>query len=640
MGLDTIVVGLLLLTAGLPLIWKHRRRPLRVALFGAVIAGAVAGATLWRERQRESLQLRLAESSRPIEVASEGYVSSDSCRACHPAQYASWHDSYHRTMTQLASAESVRAPFGGESLWADEGEYRFYRQADEFSVEMPSPNWRGPADERPRVSRRIVMLTGSHHYQVYWHPGESPRAVWALPFVWLIEERRWIPRGAAFLGPEEKTQHILGVWNNSCIKCHSTHGRPDAGRSGSYDTQVAEIGIGCEACHGPAEAHVARHRKPLVRWQQRASDDPDPSIVNPARLDHAAASEVCGQCHGVWRHLDAADWRAWMQEGLSYRPGDVLGDAVDLVRFDDQTQHIGPHEMDRQFWRDGMVRVSGREYSGMRESACFREGDLSCSSCHRMHLPRDDSRDAASWAEDQLASEAIGDRSCLNCHAAIENDLSAHTHHSAASSGSRCYNCHMPYTTYGLLKGIRSHHIDSPTVTASLRTGRPNACNQCHLDRPLGWTAERLSQWYGIESGAIPAQHREHSAAAIWALSGDAGQRALMAWSFGWSEAREASGPGWMAPYLIQLLDDPYQAVRLIAQRSLRLEPQFARVDYDPFDSPQRRRLIVERLLVSWRPEAGTPADPSTLVRASGLDRARFDALLALRDDRPVELHE
>ena len=52
-----------------------------------------------------------------------------------------------------------------------------------------------------------------------------------------------------------------------------------------------------------------------------------------------------------------------------------------------------------------------------------------------------------------------------------------------------CYNCHMPYTSYGLLKALRSHQITGPSVTTSVQTGRPNACNACHLDKPLGWTA-------------------------------------------------------------------------------------------------------------------------------------------------------
>ncbi len=41
-------------------------------------------------RERNTLQ-------RPLQVLDDGFVSSRSCRACHPQQYATWHASYHRT---------------------------------------------------------------------------------------------------------------------------------------------------------------------------------------------------------------------------------------------------------------------------------------------------------------------------------------------------------------------------------------------------------------------------------------------------------------------------------------------------------------------------------------------------------------
>jgi len=50
-----------------------------------------------------------AISNRPIQIAEDGYASSRACQACHPGQYAAWHASYHRTMTQVATPETVRA---------------------------------------------------------------------------------------------------------------------------------------------------------------------------------------------------------------------------------------------------------------------------------------------------------------------------------------------------------------------------------------------------------------------------------------------------------------------------------------------------------------------------------------------------
>src|SRR5687767_10698287 len=76
----------------------------RGALAALALAGAtVAGAVLWSSgiRERETAR-RAALAGLPREGRPGGYVSSDSCRACHPKEYRSWHDSYHRTMTQYA----------------------------------------------------------------------------------------------------------------------------------------------------------------------------------------------------------------------------------------------------------------------------------------------------------------------------------------------------------------------------------------------------------------------------------------------------------------------------------------------------------------------------------------------------------
>jgi hypothetical protein len=58
------------------------------------------------------------------------------------------------------------------------------------------------------------------------------------------------------------------------------------------------------------------------------------------------------------------------------------------------------------------------------------------------------------------------------------------------------------------------------------------------------------------------------------ALTGNAAQRALITWHYGWEPALRASGiargPGWTEPVLGQLLDDPYAAIRCLAERSLK----------------------------------------------------------------------
>jgi len=199
----------------------------------------------------------------------------------------------------------------------------------------------------------------------------------------------------------------------------------------------------------------------------------------------------------------------------------------------------------------------------------------------------------------------------------------------------------MPRTSYGLLKAIRSHKITSPTAHESMQTGRPNACNLCHLDQSLAWTGEKLSQWYGQPA---PAAGMETTAAAVvWLLSGDAGQRPLIAWHMGWGPAQEASGRDWLAPYLAELLNDPYSVVRFIAQRSLKRLPGFENFAADYIGPPALREADRGRARRIWEDQmrGATNARPSVLLKRGGiLDEDKFSALLRNRNHRSLELLE
>jgi hypothetical protein len=204
----------------------------------------------------------------------------------------------------------------------------------------------------------------------------------------------------------------------------------------------------------------------------------------------------------------------------------------------------------------------------------------------------------------------------------------------------------MPYTTWGLLRAIRSHTVQSPSVAASLATGRPNACNQCHLDQTLGWTAEKLEEWYGMQRPELPEEEKETAASVLWTLRGDAGQRALMAWSMGWPPAREASGTGWMVPYLTTLMMDPYHAVRYNAQRSLRAYPEYADVTADAVTGATKDEQwqMVKKVLADWErrsPDSSGRKEGRLLIRPDGkVDQDRFKRFSEQRDDRILVLFE
>ncbi len=622
---------------------------------GSIVAIAtfgIAATQLYRPPLEEADVL-----DRPIEVEPEGYVSSDRCQACHPGKYATWKASYHSSMTQVATRESVVGDFDNRSLRHGSETFFLSREGDEFWVEMPDIDGVDPRSGGRRVRRKIVLTTGSHHMQAYWYNAGNTRVLGLLPFVFDIELRRWYPRRASFVMPPlDEPESEVGRWNKVCLECHVTQGRlrpVEIAGVGGHDSQVAEFGIACESCHGPAESHVITHQNPLTRYSARADDRPQEQIVNPKRLSHERSTEVCGQCHStsIWTTQDAID--DFMENGFRYRPGDRLADTKAIVR--GKTEWNTPavqavlsfqkEFVPNTFWRDGMNRVSGREYNGLLETPCFERGEMSCLSCHQMHPSADDARPLAEWADDQLGLGMRSNLACTQCHGEFTEAVAAaaHAHHEPESNGSLCYNCHMPHTTYGLLKAIRSHQIDSPSIATSVETGRPNACNQCHLDRSLAWTAERLEQWYGLPSPPLSREMREVAAIPLMALQGDAGQRALAAWSLGWPPALAASGQNWQGLYLGVLLGDPYPAVRRVAYRSLRGQPGFADFEYDPMAPAAKLYESANAAVERWmRERTGDPSGrrPSILIDARG---PRMDVVLQLlqdRDDRPVTFAE
>jgi hypothetical protein len=192
----------------------------------------------------------------------------------------------------------------------------------------------------------------------------------------------------------------------------------------------------------------------------------------------------------------------------------------------------------------------------------------------------------------------------------------------------------MPYTSYGLMRALRSHLVDSPSVAVSLRTGRPIACNQCHLDRTLAWTDEHLQAWYQAPPAELTEANRNVAASVHWLLQGDAAQRAITAWSFGWAPAQGTSGAEWIAPLLAPLLTDEYATVRYIAGHSLRSLPGFEEFEYDFLAPPEQRSAKRDEALSIWSAPASTPAS----VLAPDLDA--IARAYAQRDRTPVDLKE
>jgi len=191
---------------------------------------------------------------------------------------------------------------------------------------------------------------------------------------------------------------------------------------------------------------------------------------------------------------------------------------------------------------------------------------------------------------------------------------------------------------------MRSHQVSSPTVQESIAYGRPNACNLCHLNETLAWTAQNLHAWYNQPVPELSQDDRTIAAAVEWILKGDAGQRALIAWDMGWESAQKTAGRDWLYPYLIYGMTDSYAAVRFDAWKSLQTLPGFSDFSFTYTAADDTLREEATRAYEKWLRQVrdvNAVYRPETAIDADGrFQQDVFQRLRSERDNKPIFLAE
>jgi predicted CXXCH cytochrome family protein len=576
-------------------------------------------------------------AARPLIERDRDYVGSEACRGCHPDQFASWERTYHRTMTQLPEGAAVLGSFDGVAREFFGLAATPFERDGRFWMRLPD------ADGGAREAE-VALCVGSRRYQQYFELAgdEVGGAYRRLPLLWHVAEARWMHLNGVFLGPDEPNWDAhRATWNENCIFCHNTAPVPrvDVTRPpGSRDhcrSRVAELGIACEACHGPGGAHARALAAPNARLAAYMEEHGEHTldIVNPTRLGQHEALALCGQCHAQRLPKEPGDLARILDQGPSFRPGERLeAHVAPIERTTPSLDPARPELFAQRFWRDGTPRLTAYEYTALLRSPCLAGGEMTCSSCHSMH---------AGEPEGNLEPELRGDRACTQCHADIARDVRAHTHHDPAQSGARCLECHMPRIVYGVLELHRSHAIEVPDVRRDVEAGRPNTCTGCHLGESADWAAAAMQRLWGPAYARARARPDGASLALAEARAslhaGDAVQRAAAAVAFGREEAvLGASGARGAAADLAVALGDGYPSVRTLARRSLRaLDARHglglaAELEaFDVFAPLEERRAHVLALLA--RLEGG---------RGPALDLERVRALLELQSNQVIAIGE
>ena len=198
-----------------------------------------------------------------------------------------------------------------------------------------------------------------------------------------------------------------------CMFCHDSYlatneeSVRNATELGIFPAQLP-MGIDCQRCHGPGSAHVT------AAMNSNSSEDALRStIVNPIRLPRDRQLEVCFECHleTSARHIPAAI-RNYDREIFSFRPGQPLGDYK--IYFERPTK---PASDDFEIGHAGYQ---------LRKSACFRNSQMTCLTCHNPHdVPH--------------GPEAIVEyiKICVQCHSQVRHTV-------ALAKTENCVTCHMP----------------------------------------------------------------------------------------------------------------------------------------------------------------------------------------------------
>jgi predicted CXXCH cytochrome family protein len=653
-----------LLTVVVFVLWTRRiigiRRAGVLELSGLLGISAVWAMQAWTWRSEppqagdvaqpgKSSRLASTEPSRDSSLADDPTnqppVTSEACVKCHESQFASWKQTYHRTMTREPTPENIKGNFNDAVMTYNGIESRMTQVDGRFLIDTIDPVWEEQvlevglplekAGPMKRTSISVDRVVGSHWMQQYFHRGKAGR-YYRLPLAYHIVEKRWIHINGAFLQPSSpKFWANISVWNGSCLYCHNTRpiGNPYPLPNDpvpGYHSAVGELGIACEACHGASDRHVRAHLNMSRKPDQIAGVNGDPTVVNPARLPVPRSDDVCARCHSQpiarnskWNHETLADpFLAGAELNRTWKVSFSEHELDEHARDEHINRGIrkGTGEIDGKFWGDGTPLTTALEFQGMSLSKCYQngQGEMRCLTCHSMHKSD----------PNHLLKEGMRtNEACYGCHETYRTRLVEHTHHAADSAGSQCMNCHMPRHVYSLLDTHRSHRITIPTVRNSVDTGKPHACNLCHLDKSLGWTSDRLQAWYGTKPEPLSEDDRKFASSLLHLSRGDARSRAIVAGAFSSPDAHKASGRDWPGRLLTRALQhERYEAIRYLLHRSLRSLYGPSARDYNFEGTPSERAAQLSALEKVLDDE--TRVDARNYPNLPLTEHGRFDDLI------------
>ena len=551
------------------------------------------------------------KTSEPQNQGTTDYLGSASCEKCHQADYAGWKNSLHIKMTRPVADATVVGDFREGTKFADHD--RSYQFGTKDGKPWISIAFGGNAPE----TFTVAYTLGAKRFQGYLAKLPEGR-IFVLPVFWHVTTKRWVDWKEITPIPDG-AHGIRQIWNLNCFNCHATNIVQGYDiNDQAYKSTWTEMGIGCEACHGPGRPHVelmeAWEKDPASKpkYENSPSNRQLSAVLKTLSYKSAEPRRVydtCAYCHGNKRNAF-----------VGFRAGDRYEDyATPFV----VSEPIPDNDRQGEFWPDGRPSRFNRSQA-LALSGCFNAGAITCTNCHLAHgSPNEYSLKV------NINDGAHGDELCTQCHttpkpgtrpqasaiapAFAGAGLQSHTFHAPQSDGSRCINCHMGDVNIRLLTRRRDHTFQPPVPENTAQFGIPNACTSCHDDRSPEWAAKQMNEWWG-----------------------DDARRSKSAWQAG-VMYRAGSGDGSTLPDLAKIAIDRSQGFiiragaadyigRLVSESRSGKPQDTAAQSQTSFDirsggraSAARKAVVVDVTPAIVNALIGAASDPEPVVRASAV---------------------
>jgi len=407
--------------------------------------------------------------------AATAYAGSESCRSCHAEAYANWQKSHHALAERLVATNLDQAAFDPAHVVTHGTQTSVAR----WSNGAPQIVTQGLS--RSNETFNVARVIGVDPLRQFLVPAPGGR-LQASELCFDPAKMEWFNvYGAEDRQPGE-WGHWTGRgmnWNNMCAVCHNTRFQKNYDpATDTYRSSFAEMGVGCEACHGPMADHVAWQKEFNPEYKTLGVREPSTVKSDPTLrpLNREQMFAVCAQCHARRGELTP-----------DFRPGESFFDHHTLAIPDDS----------EIFHADGQVREEDYEFNVFLGSKMHDAG-VRCVNCHEPHSAK---------------VRLPGNYMCLSCHtggdlAPVTNalntllvgpriDPATHSRHKVGERGDACVDCHMPVTTYMQRHPRHDHGFTIPDPRLTKLFGVPNACNRCHTDKTADWSLAAVEQWYG-----------------------------------------------------------------------------------------------------------------------------------------------